>query len=154
MNLCCARPFLKPSTLLWLLLTLFTSLAFIGCGSGSGPVQGDGTSGVQGIVTTRFGTLNNTSVPVANALVSIHDPPPSPQSGLGVPIVPGSGKLLAQGQTDAQGRYSLAIRPGNYQVVARQQVQSGSGALGVQSLTVQAHQFTSLDVPLTTGPSQ
>ena len=150
MRFCNIRSLRRRSPLSLIPLALVAALLFCGCGgSGSGPIQGDGTSGVRGVVTSPFGTSDNVPVPVANAYVSIHNIPVPVQSGVGIPSVPGP--TLIQVQTDAQGRYSIAIRPGDFIVISNQNGEANS-ILGRKTVTVPAHQFVTVDVPFTTRP--
>jgi len=147
----CSTPSLRHRSLFpLLLLALVVALLFYGCGgSGSGPIQGDGTSGVRGVVTSAFGTPDNVPVPVANAFVSIHNLPVSGLSGVGNQSRPGP--TLIQVKTDAQGRYSIAIKPGDFIVISNL-TGDGISTLGLKSVTVPAHQFVTVDVPFTTRP--
>lgn len=127
---------------------LLLSLALCGCGSGSQistPInyQGDGTSGLRGVVTGYGNSVGPTPVPLAGATVSAYLN--APRGNPTIEVVSGFGPLVGQTQTDAQGNYSLPLIPGFYLIGVTSTNAAGNAGSGGGAATITAHQFVQLN---------
>jgi hypothetical protein len=76
--------------------------------AGQAPGVEEPTTGVRGVVTVQF-------VP---GLPDVEPPPPRPLRGAAVQVFPlKGGKPVAEAKTDEEGRFRVAVGPGEYRVV-------------------------------------
>jgi hypothetical protein len=133
----CVGRYVKRPTLI--AMVLFLALGAWSCARGNSGVGGDGASGIQGVV------LAGPQCPVAVAGSPCPDRPFP-----GTVLVKGTGGVSDQVKTDDQGKFRLALAPGNY-VVTLLLSTTGPPTAKPVSVTVIQGKFTQVTVEVDTS---